>query len=278
MIRGAYKILGMIKDSVRYGNLTLSNFIITKNKSTQFGAVTYKIGNKKIISFKGTDGSLIGWMENFRLAYEYPTNTHILGIDYLKKNITIYDRDVIVTGHSKGGNLAIVATMEQNSFIRSKIKRICNYDGPGLRKQEFKTTKFNNIKDKIVNYLPTGSVVGALMYNIESNVVKTSTIAFDEHFLVNWCLFGEFFVKGKLSNISKNINERSISGLEKLDEEKLKHAFEEVFKNIEKDYSSDMKFTSQDVMAIYNSMKKIDDSVADYLKEIIFAMVSKPKK
>ena len=278
MIKGAYKILNSIKDSVRYGKMTLKNFIITKNKSTQFGACVFKIGRKKIISFKGTDGSLIGWMENFRLGYEYPTNTHILGIDYLKKNINFLDRDVIVTGHSKGGNLAIVATMEQNAFIRNKIKRIINYDGPGLRKEEFNSNKFNNIKYKLTNYLPTGSVIGALMYNIEYNVVKTNAIAFDEHFLVNWSVFGEHFLKGKLSTISKNLNDRSINGLLNLDPEKMKSAFEEVFKNIEKDYSSDVRFTSQDVMAVYNSMKKIDKNVAGYLKEIIFAMVSRPKK
>jgi hypothetical protein len=278
MIKGAYKILESIKNSTRYKDLTLTDFIITKNMSTQFGAVTYKINGQKIISFKGTDGSLIGWMENFRLGYEYPTNTHVLGIDYLKKHINIFDKNVIVTGHSKGGNLAIVATMEQQPHIKNKVTRIVNYDGPGLRKKEFESYKFESVKNKIINYLPTGSVIGALMYNIEYNVVKTSTIAFDEHFLVNWEVFGEFFLKGKLSNISKNINDRSINGLLSLDEEKMKIAFEEVFKNLEKDYSTDMKFTSQDVMAVYNCMKKIDSKVASYLKEIIFAMVSKPKK
>ena len=194
MIKGAYKILESIKNSTRYKDLTLTDFIITKNMSTQFGAVTYKINGQKIISFKGTDGSLIGWMENFRLGYEYPTNTHVLGIDYLKNHINIFDKNVIVTGHSKGGNLAIVATMEQQPHIKNKVTRIVNYDGPGLRKKEFESYKFESVKNKIINYLPTGSVIGALMYNIEYNVVRTSTIAFDEHFLVNWEVFGEFFL------------------------------------------------------------------------------------
>ncbi|MEI3499052.1 MAG: Mbeg1-like protein [Bacilli bacterium] len=66
----------------------------------------HKNEKEKIISFKGTDSSLIGWLENFRLAYEYPTYTQKLAIDYLKNNISFLDQDVYVVGHSKGGNLA----------------------------------------------------------------------------------------------------------------------------------------------------------------------------
>ena len=65
----AVEILNIIKNSKRYKNITISNFINVKNEDSQFGACIIKTDKEKIISFKGTDRSLIGWLENFRLMY-----------------------------------------------------------------------------------------------------------------------------------------------------------------------------------------------------------------
>ena len=87
----AMEILNMVKDSKRYAEIIISDFTNIKNEEVQFGACIIKTETEKIISFKGTDGSLIGWLENFRLAYEYPTYTQRLAIDYLKNNISFLD-------------------------------------------------------------------------------------------------------------------------------------------------------------------------------------------
>ena len=86
MVRTAYLALDIIRNSVRYKNMTFSNFINLKTENTQFGAVTVRMSGKTIVSFKGTDSSIIGWIENFRVTYSYPTFTHNLAIEYLKTN------------------------------------------------------------------------------------------------------------------------------------------------------------------------------------------------
>jgi len=39
---------------------------------------------------------------------------------------------MIIGGHSKGGNLALIAAMYCNFFIRRKIINVYSNDGPGI--------------------------------------------------------------------------------------------------------------------------------------------------
>ena len=153
----AYNCLEEIIKGTRYQSLEITNFTRIKNEDTQFGAATFRLNKLTIISYKGTDGSLIGWIENFRLGYQYPTNTHLLAIKYLHENIKTLDENVYVVGHSKGGNLAMVSAMESTPIEFNKIKNIYNFDGPGLRKEEFMSKKYQKISSKLHNYLPSDS-------------------------------------------------------------------------------------------------------------------------
>lgn len=94
MVPKAYELLEIINNSKRYRSLKITNFIKRRDSETQFGAATFILNDKKIISFKGTDGSLIGWIENIRISYKYlqqPNNLlfPILKI-ILKKKIKLF--------------------------------------------------------------------------------------------------------------------------------------------------------------------------------------------
>ena len=81
---------------------------------------------------------------------------------------------IIIGGHSKGGNLAMAASMEVDNNIFNRIKKIYNFDGPGFRRQEIETEKFKRVNEKTINILPSGSLVGILMENQE-NIPKTAS-------------------------------------------------------------------------------------------------------
>lgn len=262
----AIEILNTIKNSKRYKNITISNFINIKNEDSQFGACIIKTDQEKIISFKGTDRSLIGWLENFRLMYEYPTYTQNLAIKYLNDNISFMDKDVYVVGHSKGGNLAMASAMELSDSKFNKIKKVCNFDGPGFKKQEYESKKFKRLKPKLLNVIPTGSIIGTILYNDNYKVVSSNEYAFDEHHPTSWKLFGQYFIEGKLSAISKQFHKNTSDGLETLDKEKLKKTIETSFKSFEKEYSSDFTSISfNDIKNVYTNMKNVDPEIRDYL-------------
>ena len=71
---------------------------------------------------------------------------------------------VIVCGHSKGGNLALTASLGTGLLKRHKIKAIYSFDGPGLRKEEFSSFNYKNISKKLINIVPSQSMIGVLLY------------------------------------------------------------------------------------------------------------------
>lgn len=237
----SYEVLELIKDSKRYKNLKISNFEKIRNNNTQFGAVTLRINHLTIISYKGTDGSLIGWIENLRLGYEYPTYTQVLAQKYLLKVLTKEDKRIYVTGHSKGGNLAMASVMSVSDDIYNKVSAVYNFDGPGFRKEEYQSPKYERLHKKLVNIIPTGSVVGTILNNKDYHVIKSTEYAFNEHYPTSWCCFGEHFIEGELSNISKQFHETTTISYEQLNQEKVKETIETIFASLPSDYSSDLK-------------------------------------
>lgn len=280
MIPMAYEILELMKNATRYKTLKIYNFENYRTAETQFGAATFRIGTETIIAFKGTDYSLIGWIENLRLAYAYPTYTHTLAINYLETNIKFFgDRKVSVVGHSKGGNLAMVAAMEANQINASRIKEVYNFDGPGFRKEEFEKPEYQKLKKKLSTIIPSGSVVGPLLYNEDYTVIKSSGISFLEHFPTTWNLFGECFIPAKLTSVSARLHDSTTKGIEHLDYEKVKEALESLFQSLEVDYTSNITMSFDELLRIMKNLKNIDPEVRRCIIEIIEALlVSNPER
>lgn len=264
----SFALLNKIKTSKRYENIIISNFKNVRNNDTQFGAMGVRFNDNLLIAFKGSDSSLISWIENLRLNYQYPTYTQSKGIKYAKDNILDSDKNVYLVGHSKGGNLAMCAGMEIPSGLRDKVKVIYNFDGPGFLKKEYEK-KFNLIKEKVVNIVPTGSVVGMCLYNDNFKSVKSKDLAFGEHYPVGWGVFGEFFVKTSLSRVSKQIHEMTTTNLDAVDKKQLGETIEELCKGLGVDYDSDFHLSMSEIWEIIRNMKGIDPKVYKYLTSVM---------
>lgn len=264
----SFALLNKIKISKRYENIIISNFKNVRNNDTQFGAMSVRFNDNLLIAFKGSDSSLISWIENLRLNYQYPTYTQSKGIKYAKDNILDSDKNVYLVGHSKGGNLAMCAGMEIPSGLRDKVKFIYNFDGPGFLKKEYEK-KFNLIKEKVVNIVPTGSVVGMCLYNDNFKSVKSKDLAFGEHYPVGWGVFGEFFVKTSLSRVSKQIHEMTTTNLDAVDKKQLGETIEELCKGLGVDYDSDFHLSMSEIWEIIRNMKGIDPKVYKYLTSVM---------
>lgn len=264
----SFALLNKIKTSKRYENIIISNFKNVRNNDTQFGAMSVRFNDNLLIAFKGSDSSLISWIENLRLNYQYPTYTQSKGIKYAKNNILDSDKNVYLVGHSKGGNLAMCAGMEIPSGLRDKVKVIYNFDGPGFLKKEY-DKKFNLIKEKVVNIVPSGSVVGMCLYNDIFKSVKSKDLAFGEHYPVGWGVFGEFFVKTSLSRVSKQIHEMTTTNLDAVDKKQLGETIEELCKGLGVDYDSDFHLSMSEIWEIIRNMKGIDPKVYKYLTSVM---------
>ena len=273
MIPKSYEVLKYLQNAKRYTDMKIMNFVNLKNEKTQFGACKFLMDKKTIIAFKGTDGSTIGWVENFRLLYDYPTYTQRLSLNYLEDNIKFNDKNVYVVGHSKGGNLAMASVMELSRPLFKKVKKVYNFDGPGFLKKEFDSLKYRELLPKLVNIIPTGSVVGSLLFNKNYTVVESCELAFNEHYPTTWGVFGEFFLEGTLSSVSKHLNESTTIGMDNLENEKVKEAIEMILKNIEKKYDEEFEFNINDIKNLLKNRDNIDPEVAKYLTTMLPKMV-----
>lgn len=278
MEKEVIKILNELKDSKRYKPLIINNFINEVNDKVQFGAMSINVGNKKIISFKGSDGSIIGWLENFKIAYEYPTYTQKLAYEYLNKNINFLDDDVIVLGHSKGGNMAMSGCMQLNTYKFNKISKIINFDGPGFRKQEFESKDYKNMSKKLINIIPSSSYVGVILYNNNYESIKTSSFAINVHFPTFWNMYGQFFVKENLSKLSSGLHEKTTVEFDNLDQNELKKIIETTFDLLGNDKTKRIKLELKDIPNIYNNIKDVDPKTFNYLGTVISTMIKGSKK
>ena len=89
----------------------------------------------------------------------------------------------------------------------------------------------------------------------------------------SWCCFGEHFIEGELSNISKQFHETTTISYEQLNQEKVKETIETIFASLPSDYSSDLKLNLNDFKEFYKNMRNIDPDVRNYLDTIIDSMI-----
>ena len=270
-VKTAYQLLKIMSSSRRYQDLKVENFIQEENNETQFGAVTFTLGKNKIIAFNGSNRSIISWMENMRILYQYPTKTQEKAIEYLKESIQKEDDNIYVTGHSKGGNLAMVSTMELDSPKLKKIKKIYNFDGPGLRKEEY-LTKYSKIKKKLTTIIPSNSMVGILLYNDNYQVIKSKNHLIETHYPSSWCIFGEFFQEENLKVFSSQLHNYTTITLEKIDHALLKETIEALFLTLIKENTEEISFST--LKESLKKVKDIDPTVFRYLNTLLTSLIT----
>ena len=270
------EVAEVLKGAKRYEEMVIENFDDVFNDATQFGAICGRIGRVKTIGFRGTNNSVIGWVENFRLAYQYPTITHILAMEYAKEHIGRKDRTVYLTGHSKGGNLALVAGMEAGWLRKRKIKRIWNFDGPGLLKEQFTSRKFRRIRAKVTNVLPEQSVVGALLYSTKSRkIVKSNEKGVFAHYPTSWLIDRELekFVEGEQSPMSQKLHQNTIRGLASVERGQVELVFETIFRALEEKTKQKGAIEPKDMMIIVKSIAGMDKMTRKYLLNILGCLI-----
>lgn len=231
ILRRAIKLLRYIQNTKRYKDLKLYNYVYKKSKDEQFCALSIEINDKLVyVSFEGTDASISGWREDFMLTYKFPVKAQIRAIDYLNRNFLFKRKKLILGGHSKGGNLALVAAMYTVDRIKNKIIKIYNIDGPGLLKEQFESEEYASIKDKLVHIIPNYAIVGLLLYHDNDYiVVKSAKKGAFSHDLFTWVVKDTEFVKTELDTFYKTLSDEIIKWLNQYKLEERERFVKEMF-------------------------------------------------
>lgn len=208
-VKGIIENIKIILNGARYQKVMLGNFINIVDQEKQFGALCIYFEPRKVyVSYKGTDNSVIGWKEDFIMSYRFPIESQKYAISYLNNVISWKEQTIYVGGHSKGGNLAMCASMLCKNSIKKRINTVFNNDGPGFLKEEVNLQEYQKLIPKLKTIVPEESVVGMLLYTAPiTKVVKSSTKGFKQHDCNTWECFGPYLIEGILSEQSKNFDQ-----------------------------------------------------------------------
>lgn len=272
------KVLRYIKDTKRYKDLLLYNYSYIGNDKEQFSAITIEINNSLIyVSFEGTDQLISGWKEDFMMSYQFPVLSQKMAIKYINK--FIFNRHkIIIGGHSKGGNLAVVAGMYANMFVKNKIIKVYNNDGPGLREEQFNSNKYKNMEKKLVSIIPNYSVVGLLLKHSDKYmVVKSMKRGINAHNFTNWVISDDKLLITKLSNYSKIINKTVNKWLDKYSDSERELFVKELFLIFDRAniYSlTDINDNKKLIFNIIKETKGIDIKTKNMIMDFIYLLFS----
>ena len=95
----------------------------------QFGAGTFLLPDgTAVIVFRGTDDSVTGWHEDLDLFLHHGMQSYPLAVQYVKDVAAQFPGDLIICGHSKGGNVALYAALQVEKEIRDRILLAHDFD------------------------------------------------------------------------------------------------------------------------------------------------------
>ena len=232
---GDKELITKLGKSKRFKDLIVTDYVKNNDieAERQFSAITIHISKKLMyLSFEGTDGTILGWKEDFNMAFMKNVASQITAKEYLEKIANKYkNKKMILGGHSKGGNVAIYAAVTVPQNIQERIVKVVNYDGPGFDQEFIKNIENKEILDKVFTYIPQSSVIGRIMEHGEGyEVVQSVQKGIYQHDIYSWQVLGKQMVKLKETTKSSEVmNDTMKTWLKSITVEQRRLFFDAIF-------------------------------------------------
>lgn len=253
---------------------------LDEKNEKQFAALTFTyMKNHHFIAFRGTDDSLIGWKEDFNMAFLDSIPSQKEAAKYVHKALTVLRGSFIVGGHSKGGNLAAYAAACAGSLAVKKIKAVYNNDGPGFQASVLVRDNFKRMTKILHTFIPQSSIVGLLLEHEEGfTIVESKETGIMQHDPFSWQIKGKKFIEStSLSNESVFLDKTLKTWLSQLpagDRELFIDAFFNVLEATQAKTLSDLaanwlKYSP----SIFKSLASMDNSTRDVIKKAFHLLI-----
>ena len=264
--------------SPRFQNAELLDFdyVLDKNNSAQFCVIAVRLAGLIVVAFKGTDDSYTGWREDFELSYKGTITSYSLAESFVSNILAKYNEQIVLCGHSKGGNVATYLLSQLEDA--SRIEHVYSFDGPGFRIQGL----FENKEDRLEKYtkiIPQSSIVGVLFSNeTDVEIVKSGSAMIVQHIPLIWVVKNNDFVYLKKRTLSSRYLEKSLnSWIESLNDEERQRFTEIVFGELDKldpqDFISFFKKIFKQIRPVYEAYLGLDMDDKKLLFRVYFKLV-----
>ena len=192
------KLLRTLADAPRFARLELCSYAdrFVPKEETQFSALSVLLGDgSAYLAFRGTDGTLVGWKEDFNLSFLDVVPAQLEAAEYVQDFAARFPGSLRLGGHSKGGNLAVAGAALSGMKARDRIRSVWSFDGPGLSSYLLARPGYQELLTRMRSFVPKSSVVGLLLAHEEPHtVVDSDQEGLFQHDPYSWQVLGPDFV------------------------------------------------------------------------------------
>ena len=258
--------LKKILESKRFSNIDITGYvnIFSEEIQKQFSALTLLMPDGTLyIAFRGTDGTLVGWKEDFNMSFIDTVPAQSEAVKYLENAADSLSGKIRVGGHSKGGNLAVYSAAFCNAETQKRLIQIRNFDGPGFNEKTIASDKFKKILPIVRTYLPQSSIVGMLLEHAEDfTVVFSTSSGILQHDIYTWEVekYGLVCVD-RLSNSSQFIDATLKDWLDSMTMEQREKMIDGIYEiMVKSDISSTQNiFSRKNLLTFFKNFENTDD-------------------
>jgi hypothetical protein len=272
-------LLTAMGSSERYGNLELRSYVnqIDPEVEKQFSAVSILgCGGMSLISYRGTDNTIIGWKEDFNMSYSPEIPAQREAVLYLENMAAQIRGPLCLGGHSKGGNLAVYAAAFCKEQIRRRIRVVYSNDAPGFSRDVLENPGFLKIRDRIRSFVPQSSIVGMLFEHDENyTIVKSSQTGLMQHDVFSWEVTRDDVVRLKnMSQESVFLNRTLRDWINGLDKEQRRHFSDALYEILASVGTGSIRGLGNDWLKTVSLMIQAYKGIDEPTKKIITKTIS----
>lgn len=191
-------LLEAVAASPRYRGVRVCGYRAVNDASMteQFAAMTFRFpAGFSYLSFRGTDSTIVGWKEDFNMAFRCPVAAQVSAAHYVDEVASAIGGPLLCGGHSKGGNLAVYGAAMCSDAARARIERVYSHDGPGFVEEFLSGEAFADLSGRIDKTLPQSSIFGMMFETQEDYAIVESTeFSLLQHNPFSWVVDGCDFV------------------------------------------------------------------------------------
>lgn len=206
-------LLRAMADSPRFGGMRACRYvnIIDNARPIQFSAVTLHAEGLNVIAYRGTDNTLTGWREDLYMSFESPVPAQEEAVRYLESAARSLQGPLLLTGHSKGGNLAAYAAAHASPPVQARILWIDCFDSPGLDDSTLASPGYARVRSRMRGFIPQGSVVGLLMgYADGLTIVRSTGVGLLQHDSFTWQVEGDRLMLAPRTTLPSQLMDRTL--------------------------------------------------------------------
>ena len=207
--------------SKRFAGLNLSDYcsVLDKEVEKQFAAMIFSLPEL-----------------DYQQTYSREIPAHRSAIAFLSEHLPNLSGYIAVSGHSKGGNLALYSAVQGSTALREQIAELLLLDSPGLMKPLLEKPSYQELKARMTVIRPQDSVVGVMLYwDRPAQLVAAEGIGFAQHNALTWEVdleAGDFVYEDQPTELSQRLEETFQEWIETLPNQELKQVCDLFFDTI----------------------------------------------